>query len=57
MYMGLNTNIDLLKARITFGAGVIMFNRDIDDCLLVASLKLAYGLGSIGGGPIQRWYD
>lgn len=54
-YLGVNTNIDILRAKITLGAGYFLPTSDLKDSELKVQFMLGWSFGSLGGGPLSRW--
>ncbi len=54
-YVGLNTNLDVLQAKITIGAGWFFPSSHIERSKFKAQLMIGWTFGVIGGGPLYRW--
>lgn len=56
-FIGLNTNFDIMKARVTIGTGLFVSERDIEAAQFKSQIMIGWNFNSLGGGPIYRWGD
>ncbi|MDH5693243.1 MAG: hypothetical protein OEZ47_09090, partial [Gammaproteobacteria bacterium] len=54
-YAGLNTNVDFLKYKFSFGLGYFFPDTDAKNAVLRASVSIGKDFGVVGGGPLTRW--
>lgn len=54
-YLGINTNIDILRVKISLGAGYFLPATDLKESELKVQFTLGWSFGSLGGGPLSRW--
>jgi hypothetical protein len=56
LYAGLNTNLDLLRAKLTLGLGAFVpTSASTHKPEYKAQLTIGWSIGVIGGGPLTRW--
>ena len=56
-YLGVNTNLDIMKLKLTLGLGWFIPSTDLSDALFKWQVMLGWNFGVLGGGPLTRWKD
>lgn len=54
-YVGLNTNLDFMKAKLSFGVGLFMPSSKFSEAEYKAQIMFGWNFGVLGGGPLSRW--
>jgi len=54
-YLGLNTNLDFLKAKLSIGTGWFFPHNTYLRKEFKAQLMFGLTFGVLGGGPLKRW--
>lgn len=55
LYLGLNTNLDILSAKVTFGLGWFIPDTDLSNAELKGQIMIGWSFGAVGGGPLSKW--
>lgn len=56
-YLGLNTNIDVLRTKLTVGLGWFFPKNELSESMLKMQIMAGWTFGVVGGGPLNRWKE
>ncbi len=56
-YLGVNTNFDIMKAKLSLGLGWFFPTTDLSDSEFKAQIMVGWDFGVLGGGPLSRWKE